>query len=85
MQLDSIEKTCHSGHSVTWDVGGCRMIYAGVLSFLGLGLEDRQVPTFWPLLWRVHLPKCEGIWSQATWTLRDGEARQGSRRVALSP
>ena len=29
---------------------GCRMIYAGVLSFFGLGLEDGHVPTFRLLL-----------------------------------
>ena len=30
---------------------GCRMIYAGVPSFFGLGLEDGHVPTFWLLLY----------------------------------
>ena len=33
---------------------GCRMMYAGVPSFFGLGLEDGPVPTFWPLLQKTR-------------------------------
>ena len=29
---------------------GCRMIYAGIPSFFGLGLEAGHVPTIWLLL-----------------------------------
>ena len=32
---------------------GCRMLYAGSSASFGLGLEDRHVPTFWPLLYRA--------------------------------
>ena len=32
---------------------GCRMIYAGVTSFFGLGLEDGCVPTFWLFLYVI--------------------------------
>ena len=29
---------------------GCRLIYAGIPSLFGLGLQDGHVPTFWLLL-----------------------------------
>ena len=33
-----------------------RMIYAGLASFLGLGLEDGHLPTFWPPLYALWAP-----------------------------
>ena len=31
------------------------MMYAGVPSFFGLGLEDGHVPSFWLLLFRIQV------------------------------
>ena len=35
---------------------GCRMMCAGVASFLCLGLEDGHVPTLWLLLYMRAMP-----------------------------
>ena len=37
------------------------MIYAGVHSFFGLGLEEGHVPTFWPLLYCRVLGRTRGV------------------------
>ena len=42
------------------------MIYAGVPSFFGLGLEDGHVPTFWLLVYDMQ---------KLSWTLSPGSMR----------
>ena len=67
VKTHSENKQDNTGHSNMLE-HGCRMIYAGFASLVGLGLEDGRVPTFWSLLCAgltsENLPKVERICPQ---------------------
>ena len=57
---------------------GCRIIYAGVPCFVGLGLEDGHFPTFWLLLY-------EALMGYATLLLPGAQGQPHSQLLGFLP
>ena len=65
----------------------CRMTYAGIPSFCGVGLGDGYVPTFWLLLYHlISLPPADRITltKPQFLTITGGEFARGSLRYLVN-